>query len=810
MSQMNKTLQWGDSPWVQRKRASWMLLLVITVAMCMDRNADAFLQNPLVFHTVSSQRMRVSPKASSFMSLAATVVATEEQTPKPPLIQMTQSQPRSRQGKSSPPPNQYRLLGLEERQEEMERVCALERNLRSDNNNETITSTASEQEDDEAWVASCLEILQGWAQLGEGRAAQAFHDRISFQTSNNNKPLQHPIQMQQLLVHAWCNTVTRLSKATFEPVQHNNLQSIASAADQALQRLVSMTTNNTTTITNEGTIMSNMTDNTTHTPMLSRHEFCAVVTAFVDSKDVTNAVRVLRQMEDQYLNNPSLYHDPNNWAHDPRIYLKVLSAVPYNSNYYVPPPSASLLPEDPTGEKSSPHKDQLRGALLAEDIVEHMEQVFYHKSTPTKYPRPRVNLYNSILNAWSLNHSPSASSRKVINHGILPRNQWPLAARSAQKWLDRMSPKQNTFPRPYPNVRSYTLLMYTFCRCNMVEEAYQVFETLVDMLLEPPPQGEKNGAKVPLWASRSYLFCEGVDMKSFKFLLRTLANVNRLTQQQQSNTNSATPTTTTRYVVQMSNVLEGMRKLSRAGYENLMPDVFAYTAVITAWADCPVPESSVRAQKLLVELEDTHRSVMDETNAYPSNVPIRPDVAVYNAAVAAVVKRHPDNPLDAAKSIIQRMEAQYASGQNTNVQPDAITYTTLIDAHLKRSENSVQEAEDILNDMIQQYKDETNTKLKPSARAFVIVIDAWIQRKKTKDLTKAEALLEIMKEFYPVDIRRYERLIEEYCKKIDTNSLDTVSERNAAEKAFELLLKIEDQCKNETSAQSSLQIIKPK
>eukprot|EP00978_Attheya_sp_CCMP212_P032115 scaffold123783_cov30-Attheya_sp.AAC.1 len=68
-----------------------------------------------------------------------------------------------------------------------------------------------------------------------------------------------------------------------------------------------------------------------------------------------------------------------------------------------------------------------------------------------------------------------------------------------------------------------------------------------------------------------------------------------------------------------------------------------------------------------------------------------------------------------------------------------------------------------------------------------------------------------MKEFYPVDIRRYERLIDEYCKKIDTNSLDTVSERNAAEKAFELLLKIEDQCKNETSVQSSsLQIIKPK
>jgi len=795
-----------------------MLLLVLTVAMCMDRNAYAFLQNPLVFHTVPSQRMRASPKASSFMSLAATV-ATEERTPKSPLIQMTQSQPRSRQGKSSPPPNQYRLLGLEERQEEMERVFALERNLfskrsnHSNNNNETsTTTTASEQENDEAWVASCLEVLQGWAQLGEGRTAQAFHDRILFQNKNQwDLPLQQPIQMQQLVVHAWCNTVTRLLKSASEPVQHNNLQSIASAADQALQRLVSMTTNNTAT-TNEGTVMSNMTGNTTHTSMLSRHEFCAVVTAFVDSKDVTNAVRVLRQMEDQYLNNPSLYHDPNNWAHDPRIYLKVLSAVPHNSNYYVPPLSASLLPEDPTEGESSPHKDQLRGALLAEDIVEHMEQVFYHKSTPTKYPRPRVNLYNSILNAWSLNHSPSTNSRKVMSHGMIhPRNQWPLAARSAQKWLDRMSPKQNTFPRPYPNVRSYTLLMYTFCRCNMVEEAYQVFETLVDMLLEPP-QVEKNGAKVPLWASRSYLFCEGVDMKSFKFLLRTLANVNRLTQQQQSNNNSATPTTTTttRYVVQMSNVLEGMRKLSRAGYEKLTPDVFAYTTVITAWADCPVPESSVRAQKLLVELEDTHRSVLDETNIYPSNVPIRPDVAVYNAAVAAVAKRHPDNPLDAAKSIIQRMEAQYESGENTNVQPDAITYTTLIDAHLKRTENSVQEAEDILMDMIQQYKDGTNTKLKPSARAFVIVIDAWIQRKKTKDLTKAEALLEIMKEFYPVDIRRYERLIEEYCKKIDTNSLDTVSERNAAEKAFELLLKIEDQCQKETSAQSSLQIIKPK
>jgi len=218
-------------------------------------------------------------------------------------------------------------------------------------------------------------------------------------------------------------------------------------------------------------------------------------------------------------------------------------------------------------------------------------------------------------------------------------------------------------------------------------------------------------------------------------------------------------------------VLRTMFDLSSRNYTHIAPDSYTFTAVMSAWSRY-ANRSNRRAR-------DAASSVMAllsqmEGLAEQGNVAVKPTEVTYNTALDVLSKTGSAKDAERGEQLLMRMEkisditynaclkawAKCASRGVTDapdraeallrqmadrgVEPDRITYTTLIDCWAKAAPNrpgAAERAEEILRTMTHVAAIEGKENVRPDYWAYSAVIQAWARSPTPDAATRAKSLL---------------------------------------------------------------------
>jgi hypothetical protein len=125
---------------------------------------------------------------------------------------------------------------------------------------------------------------------------------------------------------------------------------------------------------------------------------------------------------------------------------------------------------------------------------------------------------------------------------------------------------------------------------------------------------------------------------------------------------------------------------------------------------------------------------------------LKPDVPMYNSLLSIICSQPFEGAAEHAGAIVMEMQTE-------NLQPDLITYNTLMAACLN-ADNGLEKAEQTLHWMIR-----TGTP-KPNARSYSQIIQAYV----TADVNKSEYWLDRMEERFTPAPKLYETLILQWCQ----------------------------------------------
>lgn len=188
--------------------------------------------------------------------------------------------------------------------------------------------------------------------------------------------------------------------------------------------------------------------------------------------------------------------------------------------------------------------------------------------------------------------------------------------------------------------------------------------------------------------------------------------------------------------------------------ETLKPDKFSYTTLIDAFARSGNPEAPYMA-------EDVVFKTMKESG-------VQPDVSTYNALMYAWLKsRVPGSVTRAHEILLHMLEnsnirsseeekllfSRHSDMENVDTvpitEPDAKSYTILIDAYAKsREQQSPQLAQELFTLMEERCEQTDDIYLRPSIFTFTSVINAWGRSKEKKKAQRALDMLNHMKDHY--------------------------------------------------------------
>jgi pentatricopeptide repeat protein len=179
-------------------------------------------------------------------------------------------------------------------------------------------------------------------------------------------------------------------------------------------------------------------------------------------------------------------------------------------------------------------------------------------------------------------------------------------------------------------------------------------------------------------------------------------------------------------------VLSKMHKEYQAGRSNIQPNVRTFTAVISAWARSRAPDAPEKAESIL---EIMH--MMDKSGSLDN---CRPNIVTYNCLLDVWSKCKREDGGERAEAVLGWME------DNTALQPDAISYNTVIAAWLHTGSCDVARAEAVLKRMTLAYKHKRNSKARPDLDSYKLLLKA-LQENCTREenaATRAERLLKQM------------------------------------------------------------------
>lgn len=144
------------------------------------------------------------------------------------------------------------------------------------------------------------------------------------------------------------------------------------------------------------------------------------------------------------------------------------------------------------------------------------------------------------------------------------------------------------------------------------------------------------------------------------------------------------------------------------------PDVITYNTCIHAWAKCKTKESGEQAELLLRRME--HRRSMT----------CKPNIRTYSSCIDAWCSSNSPSAARRAHSLLDELEAIYEETSDVNMQPNAFTYSSVINAHAKskQSEKKAVSALQVLKRMKEMYESGKNPQAKPTIVSYNSVLNA--------------------------------------------------------------------------------------
>jgi hypothetical protein len=252
-------------------------------------------------------------------------------------------------------------------------------------------------------------------------------------------------------------------------------------------------------------------------------------------------------------------------------------------------------------------------------------------------------------------------------------------------------------------------------------------------------------------------------------------------------------------------LLQQMEDLKLQQYGDVCPTTQSFTSVITSWAHSKRPEASERAKYILdrmMELSKTQPSVAPNTytfntvlDSFANNSPkdqnaakdaakllavmeqisrmrgstthnadnnknhnhsVQPDTITYNTVLKAYAKSKARNAATKAELLLEKMRHEYEVNGNVLVKPNDVSFNSVIAAYAHHSRSlditSVQSSQKILLQMIDLSKNNNNenkyTHLQPSVVSFTTVMDAWAKSKVPQKANNTWLMLKHLKELY--------------------------------------------------------------
>lgn len=346
--------------------------------------------------------------------------------------------------------------------------------------------------------------------------------------------------------------------------------------------------------------------------------------------------------------------------------------------------------------------------------------------------RPDSVSYNSVINAYALNDSPNYDS-----------------VREVERLLRRMEAlKEQGCSSVQPTIVTLNTVAATFAKNGQPEKARQL---LNDMEALYQSGSTDMGPNTITFNSVICAFAKAKRPHEAEEILRQMMIISRQDDGKRADVIKADSiafnTVLHAWAVagvrgapqRAQQLLEHMIKLYNSGNEDVKPDVFSYTATLSAWAAAKNdPSAADRALELLHKME---------SECAVGNKDVCPNTVAYTAVINSLGRSGRPGAALKAYDILVDMERKYRQG-NEDLKPDLISYSSVIDAFARSGEEYAGEkAVELLDHMI-TLTEEGHEEYGPNTQVYCSVISALGKSKTRGSADAANQLLLDMEKMY--------------------------------------------------------------
>lgn len=368
-------------------------------------------------------------------------------------------------------------------------------------------------------------------------------------------------------------------------------------------------------------------------------------------------------------------------------------------------------------------------AIHAEELLVKIEKMF---ESGYYAIRPDNVSYNSVLNAYAMNESEEYDSVKEV-----------------QRLLKKMEAlSEQGLSAVQPNIVTLNTVCLAFAKNNQPEKAHQLLNDMEELY----QSGKKDlGPNTITFNSVICAYAKAKKPQEAEELLKRMMTISRENDGEREDEIKADTIAfnTILHAWAVSNIrgaplraqqlLDHMTTLYNAGNEDVKPDVFSYTATLSAWAGATYdPQASDRALEILHLMEN--QCALGNKDACPNAV-------TYTAVINCVGKSGKPNAALEAYEILLSMEKRWREGEE-DLRPDLITYSSVIDAFARSGEDYAGEKAVELLDYMITLAESGYPQYGPNTQTYCSVISALGKSKMRGNADAANQLLNDMEKMY--------------------------------------------------------------
>ena len=403
------------------------------------------------------------------------------------------------------------------------------------------------------------------------------------------------------------------------------------------------------------------------------------------------------------------------------------------------------------------------------DAPKRAEELLHECGTPDD------RVFNALLNVWAKSDSPTAADRcfQILRHmqqlaqanttitvegyaygNVIAAFAKRGRAKEAESVLHELirAYEETKDPSIRPNRFHFTALIDAHSKSDKPDSAFKAEQLLYRM--EEMAQETGNLELMPSTVTYSSVLNAWAKSKRKDIAERGEAMFQRMLGKYTAGDATMKPTArcycmlldcyaksgSREAAIKAEETLQTMMDMYRAGDEDFNPNVQAYGIVLDAWSKSNAQEAPERAEALLKKMEEM---------ATEEGFSTQPNMHCYSTVLTTWARSGREEAVCRAEVLMKKMNFQAKEGNGTEREAPSIkAYGALLDCYSRF--NRPQEADFILHKLCNNYLSGKSI-LKPNGVCCRIVISAWSRSNDPNAASKADHVLERMKE---LDIKR--------------------------------------------------------